>query len=326
MRRLVIPPLCALLAVFWIVQGAAAADRSAGIAAAMQSVVSVLPLWLGLPQGGGPDIPAGAAPEGAGLVLDAAGHIATALHVVDKSLEISVRLPDGRILPAVMVAADRATDIAVLKVEAQLPAFEDADDPTLGQPVCAIGNAFGFDLSVTCGIVSAVRKTGMGFNAIEDFVQTDAAMNPGSSGGVLIDEQGRLVGMLSAIITKNSDADAGFNLAVSRQLLRRVTDDLVARGAVERSIGGIGFAGLTIEERRIGTGVRVRNLRQGGPGERAGLQVDDVIRQIDGRRLDRPTDAMTALFLRRPGEEALIRYMRDGKERETRLLLDGLQQ
>lgn len=309
------------------ISGAAqAADRAAAIGTALESVVSVLPLWPGLPQGGGADIPPGAAPEGTGVVLDDGGHIATAFHVVDRSLAISVRLPDGRILPAVVVGQDKATDIAVLKVDATLPALRDAAEPFVGQSVCAIGNAFGFDLSVTCGVVSAIGRTGMGFNAIEDFVQTDAAMNPGSSGGALIDGDGRLVGMLSAIITKESDADAGFNLVVSQRLLRRVTDDLIATGKVERSISGIGFAGLSLEERKAGAGVLVRTVRTGGAGETAGLRQGDIVRWIDGRRIDRPTDAMTALYLRRPGEAAKIVFLRQGEEKKTRLVLEGLAQ
>lgn len=313
-----------LLIVATVVPAAKAADRAEAIRLAMQSVVSVLPVWPGLPQGGGPNVPAGSAPEGTGVVLDAAGHVGTAYHVVDKAESIAVRLADGRILPAALVGADGATDIAVLKVDVALPAFADAGEPGLGDPVCAIGNAFGFDLSVTCGIVSALRRTGMGFNAIEDFVQTDAAMNPGSSGGALIDDHGRLVGMLSAIITKNSDADAGFNLAVSRRLLRRVTDDIIARGAVDRSISGIGLAGLPTEQRREGTGVLVRTVRTGGPGDAAGLRQGDIVRSIDGRRVDRPTDAITALYLRRPGEAAEITYFRAGRVAETRLVLGGM--
>ncbi len=327
MRRMVLRVgLIFLLFAGFAVRPIGAADRVAAIDTALQSVVSVLPLWPGLPQGGGSDIPAGTAPEGTGVVLDTEGHIATALHVVERSLSISVRLPDGRILPAALIAGDLATDIAVLRVEADLPQFGGAGEPVVGQPVCAIGNAFGFDLSVTCGIVSAIRRTGMGFNAIEDFVQTDAAMNPGSSGGALIDDDGRLVGMLSAIITKDSDADAGFNLVVSHRLLRRVTDDLIAQGKVDRSVSGLAFAGLSLTDRRAGSGVSVRTVRAGGPGERAGLREGDVIRLVDGHRMNRPSDAMTAFFLRRPGEEARVVFLREGKERETRLVLDGLQQ
>lgn len=322
MRRHLIHVICAL--VVFAAFSARAEDRRAGIGLAMPSVVSVLPVWPGLPQGGGPDIPQGSAPEGTGVVLDDAGHIATANHVVDRALSIAVRLADGRILSAVLVGADAATDIAVLQVEATLPGFIDAGSPGLGDPVCAIGNAFGFDLSVTCGIVSATHRTGMGFNAIEDFVQTDAAMNPGSSGGALIDGRGRLVGMLSAIITKDSDANAGFNLAVSLPLLRRVTNDIIAGGAVARSISGLGLGGLGIEQKRSGTGVVIQTVRPGGAGEAAGLRQGDVLRLIDGRRLDRPTDAMTALYLRRPGEVARIVFLRDGKEMETSLTLLGL--
>ncbi|WP_425405344.1 S1C family serine protease [Hwanghaeella sp.] len=317
--------VCLVLAVVGVCP-AVAEDRVSTVDNALQSVVSVLPLWPGLPQGGGPDVPAGSAPEGTGVVLDASGHIATALHVVERSLSVSVRLPDGRILPAAIVAGDLATDIAVLRVDAVLPPFEAGADPRVGQSVCAIGNAFGFDLSLSCGVVSAVRRTGMGFNAIEDFVQTDAAMNPGASGGALIDDQGRLVGMLSAIITKDSDADAGFNLAVSHQLLRRVTTDLIAVGKVVRSVSGVGFAGLTLQDRRDGSGVLVRAVRPGSGGAASGLLPGDVIRQIDGRRMDRPTDAMTALFLRRPGDGAEMDFLRDGVEMTTRLVLDGMPQ
>lgn len=327
MTRSAVTGFVLFLAVTVYAQGAAAeSGRIDAIRQAMPSVVSVLPLWPGLPQGGGPDIPPGTAPEGTGVVLDASGHVATALHVVDRALSISVRLADGRILPATVLASDRATDIAVLKTDAAMPPFTDAPDPIVGQEVCAVGNAFGFDLSVSCGVVSATGRAGMGFNAIEDFVQTDAAMNPGSSGGALIDSDGRLVGMLSAIITKDSDADAGFNLAVSSRLLRRVTDDMIASGKVERSVAGIGFAGLPFEEMSEGPGVVVRNVRAGAPGDAAGLRAGDVLKTIDGRRLNRPADAMAALFMARPEEAVEIVFLRKGSEMKTILTLGGLAQ
>src|SRR5690606_40595555 len=132
---------------------------------------------------------------------------------------ISVRLPDGHHVPAEVVGRDAATDLALLRVEAELPPLPLAPDPALGAPVCAVGNQFGLDLSVTCGVVSALHRAGTGFNPVEDFVQTDAVVNPGASGGALVDGEGRLVGLLSAIFTMESDANIGVNFAASAALV-----------------------------------------------------------------------------------------------------------
>ncbi|MDE0209463.1 MAG: trypsin-like peptidase domain-containing protein, partial [Boseongicola sp.] len=155
----------------------------------VNSVVSVLPQWPGRPQAG-PGAPPGASPEGSGIAL-LPSVIATAWHIVERAERIEVRLADGRMLPASLIARDPLSDIALLRVDASLAPFDSVSDPALADPVCAIGNSFGLGLSVTCGVVSAVQVSNAGFNAVEDFVQTDAAINPGASGGALVDRQGR---------------------------------------------------------------------------------------------------------------------------------------
>lgn len=194
---------------------------------ASPSVVSVLPTWPGYNRPGF-GAPPGTAPEGTGVAILEPGLIVTAAHVVDRATEVMVRDFEGNRIPAKILAIDRESDIALLRVDAPTQPIEIAfDRPATGAHVCAIANAFGLDLSITCGIVSATARSGIGFNPIEDFIQTDAAANPGASGGALIDEEGRLVGMLSAIFTKESDANAGVNFAVSAELLRRRVDKML---------------------------------------------------------------------------------------------------
>ena len=320
------PALTLLILLCLGVTGPAVADsaRVDGIAKALAATVSVLPVWPGLPQGGGPDIPDGAAPEGTGYAFDTAGHVVTAFHVVAKALSIDVRLPDGRIVPAVLVAGDGATDVAVLRIDEKMPPLADAPTPRAGEGVCAVGNAFGLDLSVTCGTVSAVNRAGMGFNAVEDFVQTDAAMNPGSSGGPLVTPDGRLAGLLSAIITKQSDTNIGVNFAVSARLVRRVAEDIIAHGSVRRAVSGMSFAPLPREMRDRAAGVVVRALRPNGPGAQAGFRTGDTVTAIAGRAVRKPQDAIAELYLRRPGERVTIAVERDGARLTLALVMGGL--
>jgi S1-C subfamily serine protease len=288
----------------------------------LDSVVSVLPKWPGYAQGGRPQLPPGAAPEGTALAIRAGGYLATALHVVAQAESITIRLADGRRRPAVLVGADPASDLAVLRAEADLPVLPVAPgDPPLGAPVCAVGNAFGLDLSVTCGVVSAVRRSGVGFNRVEDFVQTDAAVNPGASGGPLVDAEGRLVGLLSAIFTKDSDADIGVNFAASAALVRRVTDDLIAYGRVVPARAGLRLVELDPQEAGR-TGARVAGLEPGGAADRAGVAIGDVVIAIGGRSVERASAAVAAFYLRRPGERVAVRLLRDGAERRLELTLE----
>ncbi len=288
----------------------------------LKSIVSVLPLWPGLPRGGQPQLQPGEAPEGTAVAIAPGGYLATAHHVVGRALSITVRLPDGREVPARLVGRDPPSDLALLKIETELPPLPYGPEPTLASPVCAVGNQFGLDLSVSCGVVSAVHRAGTGFNAIEDFIQTDAAVNPGSSGGALVDPQGRLVGLLSAIFAKESDANIGVNFAASAALVRRVMDDLMAYGEVRRGRPGFGIGPLEDEERARYSGLRLWGLQPGGAAAAAGLKVGDLVTAIDGRPVRKVPEAMGAIHLKRPGEVVEITVLRDEKPLTLRLTLD----
>jgi S1-C subfamily serine protease len=287
----------------------------------LDSVVSVLPLWPGHAQGGQPQMPPGSAPEGTATAIREGGYLVTALHVVARATAIKVRLPDGRQLPAELVGRDPPTDLAVLKVAAELPTLPEAPEPALGAPVCAVGNQFGLDLSVTCGVVSALHRSGTGFNPIEDFVQTDASVNPGASGGPLVDGQGRLVGVLSAIFTKDADANIGVNFAASVALVRRVTDDLIDHGRVIRARSGLRVADLKPAERARLVGARVLSVVPGGAAQAAGVAAGDVIVAVGARRVRKASDVVSALQLYRPGERVTISLVAEGAERDIEIVL-----
>lgn len=285
----------------------------------LQSVVSVLPVWPGRPQGGTAGPPRGNVPEGSGVVVAGDGLIATAWHVVEPAQRIDVRLADGRILPARLVGHDAASDIALLRVDSTLPAFTLAPEPELAEPVCAIGNAYGLGLSVACGVVSALHVTSAGFNAVEDFVQTDAAANPGSSGGALVDSEGRLVGMVSAIFASGADTNIGVNFAVSAALLDRVVDDLSDDGMVEYVSPGWRLTRLSRAELAETAGARVADLAPDGPAARAGVEAGDTVIAFGERPVRGPRDAIGALALIRPGGETDVTFLRDGERRDVSL-------
>ena len=285
---------------------------------AQNSVVSVLPVWPDRAQGG-TGASTGSAPEGSGVVLKD-GVIATAWHVVEPARRIDVRLFDGRILPAQLVGHDPATDIALLRVDASLRPFETALDPELADPVCSVGNAFGLGLSVTCGVVSALQVTNAGFNPVEDFIQTDAAINPGSSGGALVDTDGRLVGMVSAIFASQGNTNTGVGFAVSAELLIRVADELLATGAVNYPEPSWQLEFGSREQLARIAAPAVRSVSAGGGADRAGLQTGDLIVQIGSRRVKTPRDAVAALaVIAGDAESVSIVIERDGN-RESRVL------
>lgn len=302
-------PVC--LAVAYPAAGASPATPFP--ARVLASVVTVLPDRDRTPPRPSAGALRGEERSGSGVVLRPGGYIATAAHVLAGARAVSVRLADGRELPATIKGRDAATDLALLQVAEELPPLAMGPEPGLGAPVCGVGNPFGVGLSVSCGVVSAVRRSGMGFNPIEDFVQTDAVLNPGTSGGALVDRDGRLVGLVSAIFTRKSDANIGVNFAVSTALLTRVVDDLLAHGRVAPARAGIRFARLSARQRRRLAGLRVAGLTPGGAAEKAGLRIGDLVTEIAGRAVRKPSDAAAAVYLHRPGDRIRVRYLRDGK-------------
>ena len=189
---------------------------------AAPSLIVIEPTWPGYRRPGF-GAPPGTAPAGTGIFIGtgkSSRYIVTAAHVISRATEIEIVTEDGMRHAATVVAVDNQRDIAILKTGLRRrPITLRLTDPAIGEHGCAIGNSFGLGLGISCGVVSAIHRTDVGFNAIEDFVQTDAAINPGGSGGALVDAKGRLIGMIDGIFTKEADIDAGVNFAVSVPLL-----------------------------------------------------------------------------------------------------------
>ena len=282
---------------------------------AMRSVVSVLPQWRSRP-------PSAEEPEGSGVVVVDGRLVLTADHILGNPLGVRIRTIDGDILAARIFARDSATDLALLAVDKPLPALRFDEKIAIGDPVCALGNAFGLGVSATCGTVSAVKKSGTGFNTIEDFIQTDAAVNPGMSGGALIDRDGNLVGVLSAIFTKRSDANIGVNFAVSARL---------AQTALARLRSRTGTSWPTLDARlrphpprgATGrTGAAVVDVASGTAAARSGLKAGDVIVEAGGRRVRGPDDVVAAFALAADEVDLALSVLRSGKIVTIRVLID----
>jgi len=261
-----LPRLLFQLAVIFLVTVILPGPVKSGPQKALSSVVSVLPLWANAQS-------RTKEPEGSGIVVLDGRKIVTARHVIKNAISIRVKTRDGQILAAQLVAQDPLTDLAVLSIERTLVPMDFGWQAEVGERVCAIGNAFGLGVSMTCGVVSAIHKAGVGFNPIEDFVQTDAAVNPGASGGALVAQDGRLLGVLSAIFTKDSDANIGVNFAVSAALTKRVILALVK----DRKINWQ-YSGLELEPAisRSGTGTLgavVVNIKDNTPASQAVLKL-----------------------------------------------------
>ena len=186
---------------------------------ASPSVVSVLPTWPGFKKPGF-GAPPGTAPEGTGIVITTSGHILTASHVISRAKKIEIRDINGNKFDADLIFNDIKTDLAIIKAEINIvPIKISTKKPQIASSTCLISNSFGLDLGITCGVISATGRKNTGFNQIENFIQTDSAANPGSSCGALVDDNGKLIGMMSGIFTKNTDTNSGVNFAVSSELI-----------------------------------------------------------------------------------------------------------
>lgn len=281
-------------------------DAGPAAAGVMRSVVSVLPQWRDRS-------PLEDEPEGSGVVIDDGRTIVTADHLIGNPATILVRDHEGNYQPGEVIARDPATDIALLRIERKLPpiAFA-AADVAVGAPVCAIGNSFGLDLSVTCGTVSATGRSGVGFNRIEDFIQTDASVNPGMSGGALVDQDGRLVGILSAIFTKTSDSDIGVNFAVSTRLLAVALPRLKEQDGVNWPRPGLVVRKSPERGDSGPSGARVVHVLADQSPSMSVFRVDDVILTADGERVRSPAD-WTAVLALRAGRAIDVEVLREGK-------------
>lgn len=240
MKQALILWVCLILAVILgVFSSPAKADHGAQTwANASSSVVQVNPTWPGYARPGF-GAPAGTAPAGSGVYValdgqDSSTFVLTAAHVVARATSIDVVDLSGQAQPAEVFAIDRRRDLALLRTRvAGLAIRFSKDRMPVGSHVCALGNSFGLGIAISCGVVSAVSRTNIKINEVEDFVQTDAAVNPGSSGGALVDAEGRLVGLVDAIFTKDADIDAGVNFAISSALIQTWLEDLREKGRLD---------------------------------------------------------------------------------------------
>ncbi|RLQ21903.1 PDZ domain-containing protein [Seongchinamella sediminis] len=269
---------------------------------------------------------------GSGVIMTGQGHILTNLHVIAGADAIQVLLQDGRTANASVIGTDTATDLAVLKVNLPdlVPAeLGDSDRLNVGDVVLAIGNPLGFGHSVTQGIVSALGRYGLQLNAYEDYIQTDAIIHQGNSGGALIDTRGRLLGINSLIYTSSSAGGTsatgiGISLAIPISLATYVMRDLIDYGEVIR-----GWLGVSVEPIRLTTGgqqqaLMVVAVADNSPAQRAGVQLGDVITHIDGEAVDNGRQTMHKIALLRPGDTIAISIQRDQQSVDLRAIV-GIQ-
>ena len=256
---------------------------------------------------------------GSGVIVDESGHIITNNHVIANATSIKVQLADGRSAVAKVVGRDPDTDLALLSVQLnKLPVMSlgRSDRLQVGDEVLAIGNPLGLQQSVTHGIVSAIDRKQLGVATFENFIQTDAAINHGNSGGALINAAGELVGINTAVIAKNLDATGveGIGFAIPVNLARGVMREILAHGHVVRGWSGIVAEDFSNEQAaEFGLahgGVVITNLYRDGPAAIAGLRAGDILLGIDGHEVHSAQDAMAQLASHKPGANVQLRVQR----------------
>jgi len=260
---------------------------------------------------------------GSGVIVDENGYILTNNHVIESASKIQVVLNDGRSLPARIVGSDPETDIAVLQAAGSkliLASIGDSDELQVGDVVMAIGNPFGVGQAVSLGIVSATGRNQLGITDFENFIQTDAAINLGNSGGALINALGEVVGINTAILSE-SGGSHGIGFAIPIQLANEVMRQIVEHGRVIR--GWLGMAGQNLtpalaESLDVGfhEGVLVSGVFDEGPAAQAGLKPGDLIIRIDRQPIANSPQLLKTVAARPPGSPVTLTLYRDGKEQD----------
>ena len=261
--------------------------------------------------------------SGSGVIISEDGYIVTNNHVIDRADQIQVVLNDKREYTATLVGTDPNTDIALLKIdETNLPVIlmGNSDDLRVGEWVLAVGNPFNLTSTVTAGIVSAKARNINILNAemkIESFIQTDAAVNPGNSGGALVNTRGELVGINTAIASRTGSY-SGYSFAIPVSIVQKVVSDIRQYGIVQRAILGVQMREITSElqkEKKLSTlqGAYVERVVPDGAAEKAGIQSGDVITRIDDAAVKTGTDLQEHIGRHRPGDIVSVTLLRDGK-------------
>jgi len=287
--------------------------------------------FFGIPdgQGGTREV----ASAGSGVIVDADnGYIITNHHVVANADQIQISTIDGEIFDAEIVGSDAATDIAVIKVDASgltdMP-IGDSEGVRVGDFVLAIGNPFGLGHTVTSGIVSALGRTGISRDGYEDFIQTDASINPGNSGGALVNLRGELVGINSAILSRTG-GNVGIGFAVPTEIASSIMRQILDFGEIRRGLLGVSIQTIDTEvakalETTVSSGALITRVESGSAAEQAGLQVDDIIIEVNDKKISGAAELRNTIGLMRSGDEIGIKYVR-GDETHTASAALGQQQ
>ncbi|HTD02935.1 Do family serine endopeptidase [Undibacterium sp.] len=265
---------------------------------------------------------------GSGVIVSPQGYILTNNHVVEAADEIDVVLPDGRKATAKVVGTDPETDLAVIKIElGNLPTVTlgHSDKASVGDVVLAIGNPFGVGQTVTMGIISALGRNHLDINTFENFIQTDAAINPGNSGGALIDVNGNLLGINTAIYSRNGGS-LGIGFAIPVTTIKTVMDSIISTGQVTRGWIGVEPQDITPElADSFGipqkSGAIIAGVIRGGPADKAGIKPGDILVSIDGQEVADTTAMLNLIAQLQPNQKAKITVLRNGKETALNVLI-----
>ena len=270
---------------------------------------------------------------GSGVIITPDGYIVTNNHVIDGASEIEVTLNNNKTYKAELIGSDPISDIALIKVdpeeELEYIPFGNSDNMEIGEWVLAVGNPFNLKSTVTAGIISAkARDLNMRDNSPQSFIQTDAAINPGNSGGALVNINGELIGINTAI-SSPSGSYIGYAFAVPSNNARKIVEDIMEFGDVQQGILGIRGRSINndvIREFDLSTsqGVIVADVTPGSGAEKSGIKQMDIIKKIDNIEINKFSDLTGYINSKRPGDEVLVKVVRDGKEREVNVKLTKL--
>jgi serine protease DegQ len=263
---------------------------------------------------------------GSGVIINAddkGSYVLTNDHVVSGSNDIQLAFADGRVIPAKVVGTDPETDLAVLRVEGKglIPiTLGQSERAQVGDVVLAIGDPFGVGQTVTMGIISGLGRNRLGINRYENFIQTDAAINPGNSGGALVDVNGNLIG-INSVIYSRTGGSLGIGFAIPVSMAKDVMEQIIAEGSVTRGFIGIAPQDITPEladtlKLKAARGALVAQINRGGPADKAGMKVGDVISQIQGNSIQDSVAAMAIIAGLKPGEDAKFTVTRQQKDIE----------
>lgn len=276
--------------------------------------------FFGLPKSNGQKNPQDQVGQASGFIVSPNGYILTNNHVVADAKEVTAMLVDGREFPAKVIGKDKNTDIAVLKIDAEkLPFLKlgESDDLQTGQWAIAIGNPLGLQASLTVGVISATGRDNLDIATIEDFIQTDAAINRGNSGGPLLDMNGEVVGINTAIVS-NQGGYMGIGFAIPSNIAQNIMDQLISNGTATR-----GFIGVTLQkiDQNLALafgldkmeGALISDVSKGSPAEKAGLRQGDIVLKYDTHPIAHISALRKAVSFMKPGSKLNLTVLREGK-------------